>query len=256
RPLLPAILRRAAGVPLFLVSFAEDARQHHGAEVDVELPWTLAQIIRQRVVELPEAVREVLGVAAVVGRQVWPALLVEPTGKSEEALLRMLEAAADARLLQQDALGDYHFRHDLIREAIEQDLSLSRRRLLHRRIGEALASLPNRNREKHLAEIAWHFLRGERPERAVQWILRDADRAVAMFASGEAEMLYQRAAELGRELDDAAAQAEALEKLGEVRYRFGRYGEAVEPLEEASAIYARLGGRDRSLSLVARAAET
>jgi tetratricopeptide (TPR) repeat protein/transcriptional regulator with XRE-family HTH domain len=255
RALVPAILRRAGGVPLFLVSYVEDVREGHAVETDMELPWTVAQIIRQRVVALPEPVREVLGVAAVLGREVPPALLAGVTGHSEEELLEALEAAADARLLQQDADGGYRFRHDLIREAIEQDLSVGRRQLVHRRIGEALERLPERRREGRVSEIAWRFVQGGDPERAVPWALRAGDRAAALFAYGDAERQYQTAAELAGETGDTVAEVDALDRLGDVRYRLGRFGDALEPLERAAAIYARLGDRDRHLGIVARAGE-
>jgi tetratricopeptide (TPR) repeat protein len=207
------------------------------------------------VVALPEPVREVLGVAAVLGREVPPPLLAGVTGHSEEALLDALEAAADARLLEQDGDGGYRFRHDLIREAIEQDLSVGRRRLVHRRIGEALERLPERRREARVTEIAWRFMQAADPERAVPWALRAGDRAAALFAYGDAARHYQTAAELAGETGDMVAEVDALDKLGDVRHRLGRFGDAVEPLERAAAIYARLGDRDRQLGIVARAGE-
>src|SRR5262245_28383633 len=65
------LLGRANGVPFFLVSCAQAVRSRSltpGAEG--ELPWTITQSIRQRVAALPETTRELLGIAAVIGRDV------------------------------------------------------------------------------------------------------------------------------------------------------------------------------------------
>ena len=88
------LLRRTNGVPFFLVSCAEGVRAgnpEHGTEV--EMPWTVAQSIRQRVAALPEATRELLGTAAVLGRDVSRPTLTSVTSRTEEEVLMALEPA-------------------------------------------------------------------------------------------------------------------------------------------------------------------
>jgi len=249
--LVPAIVQRAGGVPFYLVSYVEDVLGREEPAPSLELPWTVAQVIRQRVLALPEPARELLTVVAVVGRTVMPALLVCVSGQSEEMVIEALEAATAARLLEEDADGGYRFTHDLIRDTIEQELSTARRRLLHRRIAEALEQLPEWQHASGPAEIAQHFLQGGDPERAVIWSLRAGDRAATLFAHANAELQYRIAADLAREIGDEQAELEALEKLGHVLYRIGRFRVAVEPLERAGEIAARLGDRERAVALLA-----
>jgi len=249
--LVPAIVQRAGGVPFYLVSYVEDVLGREEPAPSLELPWTVAQVIRQRVLALPEPARELLTVVAVVGRTVMPALLVCVSGQSEEMVIEALEAATAARLLEEDADGGYRFTHDLIRDTIEQELSTARRRLLHRRIAEALEQLPEWQHASGPAEIAQHFLQGGDPVRAVIWSLRAGDRAATLFAHANAELQYRIAADLAREIGDEQAELEALEKLGHVLYRIGRFRVAVEPLERAGEIAARLGDRERAVALLA-----
>jgi len=253
--LVPAIVRRAGGVPFYLVSYVEDVLGRDEPVPSLELPWTVAQVIRQRVLALPEPARELLTVVAVVGRTVVPALLVRVSGQSEETVIEALETAAAARLLEEDADGGYRFSHDLIRDTIEQELSAARRRLLHRRIAEALEHLPEWQHASGPAEVAQHFLQGGDLERAVIWSLRAGDRAAALFAHANAELQYRTAADLAREIGDEQAELEALDKLGQVLYRLGRFRAAVEPLEWAGEIAARLGDRERSIALLARSGQ-
>src|SRR5579859_503598 len=116
---LPAVVRRAGGVPFFLVSYAEELRDsgHDGPASTV--PWTVAKVIRQRVLTLPGPAQELLEVAAVVGPVVPHRLLAQVSGSGDEQVLAAVEAALAARLLTEDGQADYCFSHDLIRETIE-----------------------------------------------------------------------------------------------------------------------------------------
>jgi predicted ATPase len=90
------------------------------------------------VAALPEAGRELLGAAAVIGHSMPGALLFALALQPEREALAALEGICQARLLLEHAAGEYTFAHDLIREVILGDLSVGRRRLLHRLVAQAL----------------------------------------------------------------------------------------------------------------------
>src|SRR5207248_11026431 len=98
--LVPVIVRRSGGIPLYLVSYAEELGRRGEAEPGLDLPWTVAQGVRQRVVALPENAQELLGVAAVTGRVVQADVLGHVTSRDEEDVLQALDAAVDAYLLE------------------------------------------------------------------------------------------------------------------------------------------------------------
>ena len=150
---LPAIVRRAGGVPFFLVSYAEQVSDGGQGEAPLAVPWTVAQVIGQRVAALPGPAKELLSVAAVAGRVVPHALLAQVTGSDDEQVLQAVETALEARLLAEDGPDGYRFTHDLIRETVESGLSAARRRRLHRRIGQALEHQPGASAES----LAFHF---------------------------------------------------------------------------------------------------
>jgi tetratricopeptide (TPR) repeat protein len=101
-------------------------------------------------------------------------------------------------------------------------------------------------------ELAWHFLQGDDPERALPWTLLAGDQAEVVFAHAEAEGQYRTALELARELEDAAAEAEALEKLGAVLSRVARFTEAEEMLEGARRLYRMEGNQEGETRAVGR----
>ena len=139
---LSAIVRRAGGVPFFLVSYAEQVSGGGQGEAPLAVPWTVAQVIGQRVAALPGPAKELLSVAAVAGRVVLHSLLAQVTDSDDEQVLEAVETALEARLLAEDGPDGYRFTHDLIRETVENGLSAARRRRLHRRIGQALEYQP------------------------------------------------------------------------------------------------------------------
>src|SRR5262249_43700544 len=90
------IVVRTGGVPFFLVSCAQALRQHPlaGAATHTpeEVPWTVAQSLRQRLAVLPEAARDLLGAAAVIGRDVPGDLLQALALQPEREAVAALEA--------------------------------------------------------------------------------------------------------------------------------------------------------------------
>jgi predicted ATPase len=133
------VVRRAGGVPFFVVSCAQglcvQAAGHGGED---EVPWDLAHGIRQRVAALPEGAQELLGVAAVAGRVASYELLRTVAARPEPDVLVVLEGANRSQLLLEEGARAYRFAHDVIREVIEAQLSTARRIALHRRIAQSL----------------------------------------------------------------------------------------------------------------------
>src|SRR5205823_3080435 len=81
--------------------------------------------------------RAVLGIAAVAGRRVPYAVLLDVSAQPEEVVQQALEATSQARLLVEADGEAYEFPHDVLREVIEADLGAARRIALHRRVAEA-----------------------------------------------------------------------------------------------------------------------
>ena len=127
---LPAIVRRAGGVPFFLVSYAEQVSDGGQDGAPLAVPWTVAQVIGQRVAALPGPAKELLSVAAVAGRVVPHTLLAQVTGSDDEQVLEAVEQRLEDRQLAEDGTDGYRFTHDLIRETVENGLSAARRRRL------------------------------------------------------------------------------------------------------------------------------
>jgi len=237
------VLRRAAGIPFYLVSAARALLAAEEDEADDrrmwQVPWTVAQSIRARIAALPERARELLGVAAVIGRVVPSALLLTLVARSDEradedAALAALEAMCAAGLLVEQG-SDHQFAHDLIREVALSDLSAARSRMLHRRVAETLARLPDVLRERHLSEITYHYQEAGDGAAALPFALQAGDHAAAVYANEEAERLYTLAIALACAHGDKRTEAEARLKLGQMITTTGRVNDGRQMLEAAVA---------------------
>jgi predicted ATPase len=81
-----------------------------------------------------------LQAGAVIGSQFEFDLIQAASGRAENEVVEALEALQAWQILTEQA-GRYRFNHDLIRAVVYHDLSYGRRRLLHRRVDEALQNL-------------------------------------------------------------------------------------------------------------------
>jgi DNA-binding CsgD family transcriptional regulator len=192
--------RETGGNPL-LVS---EVLRHLDAEPpirNVTSPLSMPQTVRDAVISrlqaLPEYTRHLLAVAAVAGRR-WRADVVGKAAKlSTERFVIALEEALASGLVDEatDHPGWLEFSHALVRDALEQELSTTRRQRLHRLVGEILEA---EGASAHLAELAHHFHAAASPTdhtRAVTYAVAAAEEASAKLAYEQAAVLYDRAIE-------------------------------------------------------------
>jgi class 3 adenylate cyclase/tetratricopeptide (TPR) repeat protein len=209
---------RTGGNPLFLEEVCRSLVEHaatsglDGAIAALDIPPTVEAVIRARVDRLPEADRELLTLAAVLGR-VFPLRLLEMLagargGEVGAAIERLTEHELVAALPESDR-GEptFQFKHAITREVVYELLLRQHRRALHRRAAEAIeASTPPERLEAQYEALAEHYEQGEAIERAAHFAARAADKAAASFSLVAARTQYRRAVALLDQLDGDAEQ--------------------------------------------------
>jgi DNA-binding CsgD family transcriptional regulator len=189
----------AAGNPLFVIELVKalleqgslTIRQGRADVADLSLPQTLPLTILRRMSFLPPATLEDLKIAAVLGREFSVAELSMVTGRSAVTLLPELEGALRAGLLAESPAG-LIFRHELMREAIYQDLTPALRQGLHREVARVLtaAGAPVGRVADHL------FLGASAADPEARGWLRQAAAEAAPRSLAVAVKLCERAFEL------------------------------------------------------------
>jgi tetratricopeptide (TPR) repeat protein/transcriptional regulator with XRE-family HTH domain len=254
------VLQRAGGLPFFLISCAEGLTTGTQSEPagghSAEVPWTVAETIRQRVMVLPLAAQRLLGVAAVMGRTASADVLLQVatrSGRGTEELLEALEACCRARLLAEAGGQAYRFPHDLVREAVLADLGTARRTLLHRWVAEALEQGPG---SPPVEALAYHYAQSGEAEKAILYREQTGDAARSRYAYAEAADAYGQVVARLDTLGHTARAALVRERLGEVLSLLGHYDQALAVLEQAASQHRagkELEGELRALAKIGQA---
>jgi tetratricopeptide (TPR) repeat protein len=228
------VLQRTGGMPFFLVSCVQALRVSRGEWEKDAVPWDLRQSIRQRVAVLGQTTQEVLGIAAVMGREMHRTPLLDVMARDEDEVVAALDEACQARLLIEHGGDDYQFAHDVIQEVVESDLGTARRTVLHRRVAEAL----ERDPAGVLPELlAYHYTHSNTPNLAMPYLELAGDRAASQYAHAAAESYYRALLDRLERPGHPEVEARVWEKLGRVFNRKGDQIQAMRYLEQSIALY-------------------
>jgi DNA-binding NtrC family response regulator/tetratricopeptide (TPR) repeat protein len=258
------IIDKADGNPFFVEELVRSlhelgALRHDGDQVALRtgvdrvlVPDTVEEIILARLDRLDEGVKELLKVAAVIGRHAPVPLLRALTQRSEESLAVDLGALQDAEFLYETRSFpelEYTFKHALTQDVAYASLTPEQRRRLHAGVVEAMERVYVGRLGEHVERLAYHALRGELWRRAVGYS-RDAgtkafDRSANREAVASLEQalvalghLPQSRATLEEAIDIRLVLRSALLQLGEIR-------RMTESLREAEALATAAGDRRR-----------
>ncbi len=192
-PVADSLWRGSEGNPLFIV---ETVRSGAWSSENAPLPLPVRAIIQARLGQLSPAARELIGLAAVCGREFNLAALERASGYEQAQLVRALDELWQRRLIREQGADAYDFAHERIRETADGELSAARRRLWHRRIAGALCQIHAANLDSVAGQIAAHYEGAGETESALAFYLRAAHYAQAIYAPADALALLQRGLEM------------------------------------------------------------
>jgi DNA-binding SARP family transcriptional activator/tetratricopeptide (TPR) repeat protein len=244
------VWRASGGNPLVVVEAIRAATQHAlspGLE-GLPLPERVSDIIGRQLDRLCERSRELVTQASVVGREFEFALLQHLSGLGEEEVARGVEELTRRRLLH-SVDERFDFTHDRVREVAYSRVLVPRRKVLHRRVAEALATLHAGNLEPHHLALGQHYSEGEVWDQAVLHLRRAGARAAKRSANREALACFDRAlAALAHLPENRSSLEQAFEIRLELRTVLSWVGEirlAKARLCEAEALAERLNDDSR-----------
>jgi DNA-binding CsgD family transcriptional regulator len=197
--LAEALYHRSEGNPLFVETLL-----CCDGELSPALPESLRDLLLASVRRLPEDTQEVLRVASAGGTMTGHALLAAVTGLDDGALTRAVRPAVLANVLRVQADG-YAFRHELIREAVHEDLLPGEHGRLHSRFAEAIDADPALVPPGRAAvEMAHHWHSAHDSTWALIGAWQAAAQAGRAVAAAERLSLLARVLELWDQVPDAA----------------------------------------------------
>lgn len=248
--LVRSVTDRTQGNPFFLEELLRDAAEDEELGVAVaRIPESVKDVLLRRLRRLDDTCKRVVTFAAICGPEFSIDVLERATETDAEEVAESLEQAIAARIVEEagGSIGRYGFAHTLIREVIYEQISVTRRAQLHRRVGEAIEVLLGKEREKRSNALAYHFSAAGELAKAHEYHSLAAAAADRVYAIEPALSHYTAALEAGAasglRADREPAMRNLLLQRGRMRFRTGDLDGAGTDLKAALAAAREAGDR-------------
>ena len=221
------LVEASEGLPLYVVEALAA-----GDAALTTMPVGVRAVLRARLAAAGETTGQILAAASVIGRSFDLGTVRHASGRSEGETVDALDDLLRRGLVRESGAG-FDFAHGGLRDLAYESTSVTRRRLLHRRVADALRldlARSGRDDLARLALIAAHEREGGRSAEAAEAFRLAGERAAAIFANREAIEHDEAALSLGH--PDVAGLRAA---IGRLRTRLGDYAGAITALEAAAA---------------------
>ena len=233
------LVQRSEGLPLFVAEYLAAWRAGDTPGGAAAMPQGVRSLLHSRLAAVDEAGQQLLATAAVIGRSFDFETLRAASGRGEEETVDCLEQLVRLALVRETnaaAQPSYDFSHEQLRRLVYTETGLARRRLLHRRVAEALLRRAQPAPGAAAGQIAHHLQLAGREEEAAGYFCQAGEHARTLYANVEALAHFQTALALGH--PDAVALHEA---IGDLQTLAGRYAAARTAYEQAAALASDIG---------------
>lgn len=230
-------------------------RGSEGAIRDIPLPDTVREVTGRRLDRLSAGCRDLLAVAAVIGREFDARTLAAARGEvGAEDQLALLDEGIASGLIEPtgDHGGRYRFCHVLVQQALLARLAPGELARLHARVVDALERKYGERVDAHARELVEHL----EPAQAVlgtgkllHFLAVAAQQAVASYAWEEARDLFSRALAVREGESEDEQTADLLLGLGQAQSALMDAG-AMASCSRAFRIYESAGLLDRAVAVV------
>jgi len=166
-----------------------------GSILDIGISSSLQGIIGGRLDRLDRETKRLLQEASVIGRSFLYEILKRITDieKDIDQFLTRLQQLdlIRARSLQPDL--EYIFKHALTQEVAYNSLLKKGRQEIHERIGHIIENLFRDRLSEFYERLAFHFKRGRSTFKAIDYLMRSAEKSIKRYAVEEAHKYYSEA---------------------------------------------------------------
>ena len=247
--MLAQLVAKTDGVPLFIEELTKsvaESRSNFGFGAAIEIPATLQAALHSRLDRLAP-IRQIIQVAALLGRVFDADLLIAVSQRDAAAVNRALHDLIEAELIyprRDPHCESYQFKHALIQDAAISTLLRNQRAQLHRQIAVALVELRADAVERQPGTPGAPSSGSRRLGRRARTLAKGGRAAMARAASREAVSHFANAINCSKRLDDVSGGAERMTRLHLAManalmqaegYRSERLGQALDDARRAAA---------------------
>ena len=210
RSVQTGIVEQTGGNPLFieevvrsLIDEAAVVRCGSGFKItdkinSVVIPPTINDVLIARLDRLEAQTRELLKIAAVVGRNFFDRV-IRDVADSVDNIDDRLEHLKDAQLINDRTCMqelEYQFRHALVQEAAYGTILISQRKVLHLKVAKSIEKLLQERLHEFYGILAYHYNQGEDLEKTEEYLIKAGEESLRTSASREALIFFQKALKL------------------------------------------------------------
>jgi DNA-binding SARP family transcriptional activator/predicted ATPase len=204
------VYHETGGYPLFVVEMVRaglgrvSARQpeanlpHRQPPLDDArtLPPRMHAVLVGRLLQLSVSARWFVELAATIGREFTLDLLSTAGNTDSDNAVRALDELWHKRIMREHGANSYDFTHDKLREVAYGEISAPQRRMLHRRVAQALETMHADDLDSVSGQLASHYERAGMIEQAIPYYQCAAAVAQRVYANEDAISLLSRRLEL------------------------------------------------------------
>jgi tetratricopeptide (TPR) repeat protein len=208
------IYQKSEGNPFFVEEAVKsikesDTLKHEGDQAvlvkslsEILVPDTVQDAIMARIDRLGEEPKRVLQLAAVIGREFSNRLIDRLADIQDGTDVVMRELKGKELIYEKSVFPElaYMFKHALTQEVAYGSLLIKRRKEVHRLVGVAIEDLYADRLGEHSEVLAYHFSKAEDWEKALEYLLKSAAKAVKAFGLRDALRFYDEALAAARQL--------------------------------------------------------
>jgi predicted ATPase len=213
----------------------------------IEFPKTVKSVIKRRISRLDDESQRVLTLASFVGKDFTFTALHEISGVEEDKLLEIMEKMLKTGLIEQKVIHGEDvcsFADVIVRDVVHEEVSPLRRKKLHGVVGHALEKVYAENMDKHLGELAYHFLESGDKNNALNYFLKAGEKAEVVYAHDEAFSYLQHAIEILEEKEgNLEEKARIKERLGDLELWMGHVNACVGYLNKSLTLLNQIGDK-------------
>jgi predicted ATPase len=191
------------GNPFIVVETMRALQEGDGLQVQssVPLPKQVRVVVAQRLERLSDRAKQLVAVAAIIGREFDYALLERAVALGELEAAEGVEELLRRRVLH-GVEERFDFTHDRIREVAYTQILPAHGKLLHGLVAKALEEVYAENLEPHYAALGVHYREGGVWEKATVYLHKAGAAAVTRSAHDEAVEYFNEALEALKHLPE------------------------------------------------------
>ena len=249
------IVQRAEGNPYFIEEVVrsfidEGAVRLRGSKFEltdkfetITIPNSIYDVLMARIDRLEENARDLLKIAAVIGRNFFYRILAEVANRVDDVDDRLTYLKKTQLILERERLEEleYQFKHALTQEAAYASILPQKCKALHLKVADSIERVFAKKLHAFYGMLAYHYSRAENLEKAEGALIKAGEEALKSSASSEALHYYQEALNLYRqkaaESADSAKVALLEKNIAIALFNRGQYEEAVDYFDKALYFY-------------------